>query len=204
MAEDYLKNYQVALFAEESFSRSVALGLWMRRPLTAWHFLLPGMFLWDIIKRRRAIQQYSTLFLFPRKLALDAARQMIEGEDRDGLLSKTEKEIQEWLSAQKVYSPRILRGHMDQIRVLLDHYSRLQQAEGESYSGLVRNTYGTRENYEGYLARLSAAEGEVDQGLAEIQGGTAESWNRLRAEQVQVALLRQKEVDRIFPEGGER
>jgi hypothetical protein len=204
MTGDYLKNYQVALSAEESFSRSVALGLWMRRPLTAWHFLLPGMFLWDILRRRRAIQQYSTLFLFPRKLALDAARQMIEGEERDGLLSRAENKIQEWLSGQKVYSPRILRGHMEQIRILLDHYSRLLQAEGESYSRLIRNTHGTRENYEGYLARLSAAEGEVDQALAEIQGGTAESWDRLRGEQVQVAQLRKKEVDRIFPEGGER
>ena len=202
MTEDYLKNYQVALSAEESFSRSVALGLWMRRPLTAWHFLLPGMFLWDIVKRRRAIQQYSTLFLFPRKLALDAARQMIEGEDRDGLLSRAENKIQEWLSAQKVYSPRILRGHMEQIRILLDHYSRLLQAEGESYSRLIRNTHGTRENYEGYLARLSAAEGEVDHGLAEIQEGTAESWDRLRAEQAQVAKLRKKEVQRVFPEEG--
>jgi hypothetical protein len=204
MTEDYLINYQVALSAEESFSRSVALGLWMRRPLTAWHFLLPGMFLWNILRRRRAIQQYSTLFLFPRKLALDAGRQMIEGEDRDGLLSRAENKIQEWLSAQKVYSPRVLHGHRKQIRVLMGHYSQLLQGEGESYSGLVRNTYGTRENYEVHVARLTAAEGEVDQGLAEIQGGTAESWDRLRAEPVQVAQLRKKEVDQIFPEGGER
>ena len=202
MAEDYLKNYQVALSAEESFSRSVALGLWMKRPVTAWHYLLPGMFVWDIIKRRMAIQQYSALFLFPRKLALDAARQMIEGDDPNRLLSRTENKVQEWLSVQKVNSPRILGGHMEQIRILLDHYSRLLQAEGESYSRLIRNTYGSRENYEGYLARLSAAEGEVDQGLAEIQGETAESWDRLRAEQVQVAQMRKKEVDRIFAEEG--
>ena len=202
MSEEFLKNYQVVLSTEESFSRSVALGLWMKRPLSAWHFLLPGMFVWDIINRRRAIQQYSSLFLFPRKLALDAALQTIGGKDRETLLSKTEMEIQEWLSVQKVYTPRVLRGHMEQIRILLDHYSQLLQAEGESYSRLIRNTYRAREKFEGYLARLSAAEREVDQGLAEIRGGTAESWDRLRAEQVQVAQLRQKEVNRIFPEEG--
>jgi len=54
------------------------------------------------------------------------------------------------------------------------------------------------------VARVTAAEREVDQALAEIQGGRAKSWDRLRAEQVQVAQLRKKEVDRIFPEGGER
>jgi hypothetical protein len=196
------KNYQMILSAEESFAQGVALGAWVQRPLTAWHYLLPGMFVWDIVKRRMSIQQYSGLFLFPRKLALDAALEMIRGEEREGVLSKAENKVQEWLSVQKVYSPRILRGHIEQIRILLDHYSRLLQAEGESYSRLIRNTYGTRENYESFLARLSAAEGDVDQGLSEIQGGTAESWERLRAEQVQVGQLRKREVDRIFPEEG--
>jgi hypothetical protein len=202
MSRERQKNYQMILSAEESFAQGVALGVWVQRPLTAWHYLLPGMFVWDIIKRRMAIQQYSALFLFPRKLALDAAVEILRGEDRDGVLSKAENKVQGWLSVQKVYSPRVLRGHMEQVRVLLDHYSRLLQAEGGSYSRLIRNTYGTRENFEGYLARLSAAEGEVDQGLAEILGGTAESWDRLRAEKVQVAQLREKEVDRIFPEEG--
>ena len=196
------KKFEEILSAEDSFARAVALGLWVKRPLSAWHFFLPGMFLWDFMNRRRAVQQYSALFLFPRKLALDAARRIIEGDDPNGLLSRTENKVQEWLSVQKAYSPRILGGHMEQIRILLDHYSRLLQAEGESYSRLIRNTYGTREKYEGYLARVAAAEGEVDQGLAEIQGGTAESWDRLRAEQMQVAHLRKKDVDRIFPEEG--
>jgi hypothetical protein len=195
-------NYRVILLAEESFAQGVALGVWVQRPLTAWHYLLPGMFVWDILKRRTAIQQYRSLFLFPRQLALDAALEMIRGKDREEVLSKAEIKVQGWLSVQKVYSSRILRGHMEQVRVLLDHYSRILQAEGESYSQLIRNTYGTRENLEGYLARLSAAETEVDQGLAEIQGGTAEAWDRLRAEQAQVAELRKKELDRIFPEEG--
>jgi hypothetical protein len=182
MSGERQRNYDLILSAEDSFARAVALGIWVQRPLTVWHYLLPGMFLWDIIKRRMAIQQYSALFLFPRKLALDAARQMIEGDDPNRLLSRTENKVQ--------------------VRILLDHYSRLLQAEGGIYSRLIRNTYGTLENYEGYLARLSAAEGEVDQGLAEIQGGTAESWDRLRAEQIQVAQLRKKEADRIFPEEG--
>jgi len=196
------RNYRMVLSAEESFAQGVALGMWVQRPLTAWQYILPGMFVWDILKRHMAVQQYSSLFLFPRKLALEAALGMLGGEDREGVLSMAGNKIQEWLSIKKVYSPRILRGHMEQVRVLLDHYSRLLQAEGESYPSLIRNTYGTRVNYKGYLARLSAAEGEVDRGLAEIQGGTAESWERLRAEEVQVAKLREKEVDRIFLEEG--
>jgi len=202
MSRERQKKYQMVLSAEESFAQGVALGMWVQRPLTAWHYLLPGMFVWDILRRRMAVQQYSSLFLFPRKLALDAALGMTGGEGREGVLSVAGNKIQEWLSIKRVDSPSILRGHMNQIGILLDHYSRLLQADGESYLGLIRNTYGTRRNYEGYLARLSAAEGEVDQGLAQIQGGTAESWDRLRAEQVQVVQLRKKEVERIFPGEG--
>jgi hypothetical protein len=202
MSRERQKNYQMILSAEESFAQGVALGMWVQRPLTAWHYLLPGMFVWDILRRRMAVQQYSSLFLFPRKLALDAALGMTGSEGREGVLSVAGNKIQEWLSIKRVDSPSILRGHMNQIGILLDHYSRLLQADGESYLALIRNAYGTRRNYEGYLARLSAAEGGVDRGLAEIQGGTAESWDRLRAEQAQVAQLRKKEVDRIFPEEG--
>jgi hypothetical protein len=202
MSRERQKNYQMILSAEESFAQGVALGMWVQRPLTAWHYLLPGMFVWDILRRRMAVQQYSSLFLFPRKLALDAALGMTGSEGREGVLSVAGNKIQEWLSIKRVDSPSILRGHMNQIGILLDHYSRLLQADGENYLALIRNTYGTRRNYEGYLERLSAAEGGVDRGLAEIQGGTAESWDRLRAEQAQVAQLRKKEVDRIFPEEG--
>jgi hypothetical protein len=202
MSRERQKKYQMVLSAEESFAQGVALGMWVQRPLTAWHYLLPGMFVWDILRRRMAVQQYSSLFLFPRKLALDAALGMTGGEGRERVLSVAGNKIQEWLSIKRVASPSILLGHMNQIGILLDHYSRLLQADGESYLGLIRNTYGTRRNYEGYLERLLAAEGELDRGLAEIQGGTAESWDRLRAEQAQVAQLRKKEVDRIFPEEG--
>jgi hypothetical protein len=202
MSRERQKKYQMVLSAEESFAQGVALGMWVQRPLTAWHYLLPGMFVWDILRRRMAVQQYSSLFLFPRKLALDAALGMTGGEGRERVLSVAGNKIQEWLSIKRVDSPSILLGHMNQIGILLDHYSRLLQADGESYLGLIRNTYGTRRNYEGYLERLLAAEGELDRGLAEIQGGTAESWDRLRAEQAQVAQLRKKEVDRIFPEEG--
>jgi hypothetical protein len=204
MTMEKQKNYRMILLAEESFAQGVALGVWVQRPLTAWHYLLPGMFVWDILRRRMAVQQYSSLFLYPRKLALDAALGGTEGGDREreGVMSMAANRMQEWLTRKKVYSPRAMRGHMDQLAILLDHYIRLLQADGENYFALIRKTYGTRGNYEGYLAKLSAAEGEVDQGLAEIQGGTAESWERLRAEQVQVAQLRKKEMDRIFPEEG--
>ena len=87
------RKYKVILNAEESFARAVALGVYIRRPLTAWRFLLPGMFIFDVLRRSSEIRRYSDLFLFPRKLALDGALDILNGEDRKNILSRIEKEI---------------------------------------------------------------------------------------------------------------
>jgi hypothetical protein len=64
---------------------------------------------------------------------------------------------------------------------------------------LVKNAYKNREQYEAYLRQLAAAEQEVDRAIGEIHGEAGDIWERLRAEQVQVRELREKEVNQIFP-----
>jgi hypothetical protein len=192
------KNYKIALDAEELFARAVALGVHVKRPLTAWHFLLPGMFLFDFLRRSCESKRYSALFLFPRKLALDGALDIMSGEDRKVILSRIEEEIRQWLTSLKLYSERLLRGHTEEMDLLIDHYSKLLHAEGNSYPTLVKNAYKTREQYEAYLRQLAADEQEVDQAIGEIHGEAVDIWERLRAEQVQVEELRQKEVNQIF------
>jgi hypothetical protein len=194
------KKHKVILEAEESFARAVALGVHVKRPLSAWHFILPGMFIFDFLRRSSETRRYSTLFVFPRKLALDGALDMIKGEDRKKILSQIEEQIKQWLSSLNLYSERLHRKHMDEIDLLVDHYSKLLHAEGNHYPGLVKYAYPARESYEAYLHRLSAAEQEVDHAIAEIRGETEEIWERLRAEQIQVTELRTKEVNQIFSE----
>ena len=192
------KKHKVILEAEESFARAVALGVHVKRPLSAWHFILPGMFIFDFLRRSSETRRYSTLFVFPRKLALDGALKIIKGEDRKKIFSEIEEEMKQWLSSLNLYSERLHRKHMDEIDLLIDHYSKLLHAEGNNYPDLVKDAYPTRESYEAYLHRLSAAEQEVDHAIAEIRGETDEIWGRLRAEQIQVMELRTKEVNQIF------
>jgi len=198
MEKECRKRYNLILSAEDSFARAVALGVWMQRPLTAWHYLLPGMFLFDFTRRSGVTKRYSSFFLFPRKLALDVAWQMLQGEDQSHTLVQAEGELKEWLTHLKLHSDRILRGHMKQIQVLVSHYSNLLQAEGDNYPALVRNIYKTSESYQAFLQELSLAEQEVDKAIAEQQGETQEVWKRLRAEQAQVEDLRKKENKKIF------
>jgi len=194
------KKHKVILEADESFARAVALGVHVKRPLSAWHFILPGMFIFDFLRRSSETRRYSTLVVFPRKLALDGALGIIRGENRKKILSQIEEEMKRWLSSLNLYSERLHRKHMDEIDLLVDHYSKLLQAEGKSYQALVRHAYGTQAQYEAYLQQLSAAEQDVDRAIAEIRGETEGIWVQLRAEQIQVMELRTKEVNQIFLE----
>ncbi|OGP89617.1 MAG: hypothetical protein A2157_17065 [Deltaproteobacteria bacterium RBG_16_47_11] len=196
------KKHHIILEAEESIARAVALGVHVKRPLSAWHFILPGMFIFDFLRRSSETRRYSDLFLFPRKLALDGALDILNGEDRKKILSQIEDDMKQWLASLNLYSEKLHRKHMEEISLLIDHYSKLLHAEGNNYPGLVKYAYQARESYEAYLHRLSAAEQEVDHAIAEIRGETKEIMERLRVEQIQVMELRTKEVNQIFPRTG--
>jgi hypothetical protein len=190
--------YKVILDEEESFGRAVALGVHVKRPLSAWHFLLPGMFIFDFLRRTSEIKRYGDLFLFPRKLALNGALEIIKGEDRKNILSRAEERMKAWLISLKLDSDRLLKEHMEEVHFLIVHYSKLLRAEGNNCTSLIKDAYKTREQYETYLQQLTAKEQEVDQAIADIHGNAEHIWERLKAEALQVAELREKETNRIF------
>jgi hypothetical protein len=195
---DYDKKKALVLDGEESFARAVALSVIVKRPLSAWHFVLPGMFLFDFLRRSSETKRYSELFLFPRRLALAGAVDFLNGSERKDVLSQAEAGIKQWLISLKLDSERILRAQMGEVTLLVDHYTKLLQAEEETYHGLVRQAYSTPERYQRFLTELIAAEREDNQAVAEFHGGSAAIWQRLQAEQVQVEELRKKEVKCIF------
>jgi len=195
---DYVGQKTLILGGEESFARAVALGVIVKRPVSAYHFLLPGMFLFDFLRRSGETKRYRELFLFPRKLALEGAFDLLNGESKKDLLSQAEESIKRWLISLKFDSEKLVRAHMGEITLLVDHYVKLFRTEERSYHGLIQQAYSTRERYESFLVELSAAEREVDQAVAEFHGGSAAIWQRLQAEQVQVEELRKKEIERIF------
>jgi hypothetical protein len=200
MGSSAQKKFNEILSAEDAFAHAVALGVWVKRPLTAWHMLLPGMFIFDLLRRSQVVRQYSAVFMYPRKVALEAALESIEGESPPE--EKAEGVIRQWLDSLKMYSEPLLRAHLRLIAVLRDHYSKLLQGKGKDYATLLRKVYGTRGNYEAYLRRLIAAEQEVDRSVADFRGQSQGIRERLQAEQTQLEILREKEIDRIFPQEG--
>ncbi len=76
-----MDKYDIIVNAEQQFAREVTLGVIVTRPLTAWHYIIPGFFIIDFLRRGSAIRQYTKHFMFPRKLAIDAALTELQGKN---------------------------------------------------------------------------------------------------------------------------
>jgi hypothetical protein len=193
-----MEKYDLILNAEAQFAREVTLGAIVARPPSAWSYLIPGMFIIDFLRRGSAIRKYTQHFMFPRKLAVDAARAVSQGEDEASVRSHVEKDTGAWLSGLNLYSEELLKAHLAFIDVLIEHYSALLKAEGDSYYLLVGAAYQKRENFQSFLEKITAAENEVDRQVIERLGDTESIKDKILIEQQQIAKRRDKILEEVF------
>jgi len=190
--------YNLILSAEEQFAREVTLGAILARPPSGWLYLIPGMFIIDYLRRGSAIRKYTHHFMFPRKLAVDAARAISQGEDETFVRSQVEKDTGVWLSALNLFSEELLKAHLAFIDILIEHYSALLNAGGDSYHLLVGTAYQNRENYQSFLEEITAAENEVDRRVIERLGDNERIKDKILIEQQQIAKRRDKILEEVF------
>ena len=193
-----MDRYHMIVAAEEQFAREVTLGVIVQRPMTVWHYIIPGMFIIDFLRRGSAISQYTKHFMFPRKLALDAARALMEGQDKTSVTSQIENDISTWLNSLNLYSQELLHTQTVVVDLLMDHYFRLLKTDGDTYLFLLKNAYRNREDFKALIDELTSAEEEVDGKIIEKLGKNKSLKEKLLAEQQQVAKRRQKIMDEIF------
>ena len=193
-----MEKYNLILSAEEQFAREVTLGAIVARPPSAWFYFIPGMFIIDYLRRGSAIRKFAKHFMFPRKLAVDAARAIIQGEDEASVRSTVEKDTGAWLSGLSLYSEELLKAHLALLDVLIEHYSALLNAEGDSYYLLVGAAYQNRENLQSCLDNITSAENEVDRRVIEHLGGNEKIQAKILIEQQQIAKRRDKLLEAVF------
>lgn len=193
-----MEKYDMILAAEEQFAREVTLGVIVQRPLTVWHYLIPGMFIIDFLRRGSAIRQYTRHFMYPRKLAIDTAQATIQGQDEAILRSHIEEDIRTWLNALNLYTPALHKAQLAAVDLLTDHYLKLLKADGDSYHLLIKNAYQNRESFKMYLDQITATEKEVDREITNKLGENPKLQEKLSAEEKQVQMRRQKIMDQVF------
>jgi hypothetical protein len=193
-----MNKYEMILAAEKQFAREVTLGVIVQRPLSVWHYMIPGMFIFDFLRRTSAISRYTKHFLFPRQLAIDAAQRLLHGHEKAAENSQVAAEIQNWLSSLNLYSLQLAQAQQRAVDLLIAHYGKLLNAEGNSYDELIENAYSAREAYEAQVRELTAAEAEIDRAVIEKAGNNEKLKEKLQLEAQQVELRRKKILDNIF------
>jgi len=190
------KKYNLILSAETSFARRVTLAEIITRPLNPWLQMIPGMFIFDFLKRAAEIRRYSSYFMFPRRLALDLAGEIIQGQQMEKDLLQAEEKIKTWLESYRLNSPAILQVYITILHILVEHYIKLLQTDENTYYNLVREAYKTLANYNVDIEKLTTAGRELEKAIHEKLGDEALT-NRI-TKQRQVEEQRNKEKQAVF------
>lgn len=189
---------EIILSEEESFARRVALSVIVRRPVKAWMQLIPGMFIFDFLKRTQEMRRFSEYHLHPRRLALQAANEMAGGADKDQTLWPIPDRVRKWLAARSIYSDAATEAQMHLIHLLVDHYAQLLQSNGETYFALIRGAYKDQAEYESFLRLLSLAEQAVCRTISQNAPENDIFWKDLHARLLQAEELREKDSEAIY------
>jgi hypothetical protein len=189
---------KMILMAEEKLAREVTLAVIVTRPLTVWHYMIPGMFIIDFLRRGSALKKYTEHFMFPRKRAIDAAQALAQGQTAADVFEQVENDTRAWLNSLDLYTPGLLQAQVNAIQLLVDHYGRLLREEGYSVYALIKAAYQTRENLQGFYDQLTATEAEIDRELLAKMGESDKLKEKIAAEQNQLEERRAKIIEEIF------
>lgn len=193
-----MEKFDIIVNAEQQFAREVTLGVIVTRPLTMWHYIIPGFFIIDYLRRGSLIRQYTRHFMFPRRLAMDAAVAEIQGGDQNAPVSNLEAEITNWLQPLGLNSPDLVKAHIDLAEILAAHYLKLLETDGETINQMIEHAYQNGDNFKQFVRTVTAAENEVDRQVIEQLGADEKVKEKIAAEQAQIARRRQKILDEVF------
>jgi uncharacterized membrane protein YkoI len=133
-------------------------------------------------------------------LALQAAFDILRKElSRQEVSARIESKTGEILAseAQEIYSNEIRREQLKEIDLLIDHYRKLMESDGDDYISFVSNAYQNGHSYSVFLEQLMAAEKKVSEAAQQTLGNKADSAALSRIEAA-TARLRMAEVEKIF------
>ena len=195
------KKFDLIYKNERFIGTSVALRVIKSKPIGVWEFLIPIVFILHFMRTKQSRELFIQNYLFTKRHALDAAVKMLKkGICREDAISGIEDKTRALLTAPEtrgIYSDSIRQQQMNEIGILFDHYGKLLGAEGQDYGALVRNAYGSRENYCKFHERLKSAEKKVSDAARQTLGPKADVAALLQIENV-TEKIRQSQIEKIF------
>jgi len=188
----------IILSAETQFAREVTLGVIYQLPLPIWYSLIPGMFIFDFLRRNTAIRRYTKYFLSSRKMALDAAQSFLNGEEKSFINDQIKSKIENRLNSINLISQDLTNAQIQVVNLLIKHYIKLINAVGASYNELVGNAYKTPTAFKVHLNSLEKVEIQIDKAIIKQKNKDKKLKEKLQLEAEQVKLRRNKIIENIF------
>jgi hypothetical protein len=192
--------YHEILEQEVRLAHSVAITARRLRPFSVWEVLIPIVFILGYMRSRQQREMFVQNFIFTKKLALNAARDMrldalSYGQVFERIETKTKKLLETLES--NIYSEPIQQAQLTEIRLLIPHYQRLFSTESRRYADCITAAYPTRKAYVSFLDNLRQAEKAVAAAAVKTVGDQAdlEMVKRIETSSHQ---LRLKEADRFY------
>jgi hypothetical protein len=185
---------------ERSQAWGVSVAMVPSPRISVWDVMIPIVFILNFLRTRERRELFVQNHLYTKMLALDSAREIMEGKVfREEAFSRIRKKTDEALAAESsdIYSEAIREAQMAEVSLLLEHYLRLMASGGGDYAELVRNAYPNRRDYELFLNRLEKAEQDVIEAARETMGNQVDP-AALATLTEETGRLRRKSLQRIY------
>ena len=185
---------ELILTQEKKFAAQLGRLVFSKPKLHTWMILIPFLFVFfiqDLMKYKQGRKAFSGNYLLSHEKALKEAEDALaQGRKPDGEAIARQADLQG--KSQKKYA--------EYLTVLVDHYTWLLQAQGDSYESLVRSAYGnSRTNFLLFTNCLNQAEKKLHQALTPQLSKDQERVD-LTIQKMEVALnqLRRTDAEHIF------
>jgi hypothetical protein len=185
---------------ERALAKAVASAVIGQTPVTVWDVLIPIVFVFNVLKFKRAREIFTLNFLFTKKLALQGAFDMVKkGQSREDALGQIRDQTSQILASDKkgIYSIKIRQKQMREIELLLDHYFRLLNADGKDYVSMVKHAYRSPQDFADFVKELEGIEKEVNRAASQT-AGTASAPDIVSRMEETAGRLRAAQVETIF------
>jgi hypothetical protein len=200
LADDYYKKFKIIFERERSMAQGLAASLIRPKTLTVWEIMIPVIFILNYAKLKQSREIFIQNQMFTKKMALDAALDMRKKDaSKEAVMAQIESKTKELVSSVPggIYSDDIRRQQLKEMDLLIDHFSKLLNAEGKDYAALVTSVYGSATEYQSFLNRLKSAENEVMGAARRTLGDQTDLETAAKIESI-TASMRTAEVKKIF------
>jgi len=185
---------KIILEHEKKLANAVSAAVIQKPVLSIWLILIPIFFVYYFYRLKTYAggrEDFAKNFLVTRERALDAAYEALENDRKPDVRS-----VVAMTSAPQ-------DTHADYgkwVKVLVEHYHELLQANGTTYEGLVRVVYKNRTNYLLFLNQLKIAENRFDEALKPHLRESIEGLDGItRLMEQSTETFRREHVKQAFP-----